>query len=116
MIRYGNAATPAERRKKIISNLDPDIVTATGRINMKALEAKYQKENDIFTEQTDKFGKAMDAINRLSKAERAVILLYIELRNKSAVAELLGVSSTYTQREINRILTKIEQNNNNNNR
>lgn len=85
---------------------------------MKALEAKYQKESDIFTEQPDRYRKAMDAINELTKAERAVILLYIELKNKSAVAELLGISSTYTQREIKRImekiLTKIEQRNNNN--
>lgn len=88
-------------------------MTTTGRIDMKALEAKYQKESDIFTEQPDRYRKAMDAINELTKAERAVILLYIELRNKSAVAELLGISSTYTQREIKRImekiLTKIEQ-------
>lgn len=85
---------------------------------MKALEAKYQKESDIFTEQPDRYRKAMDAINELTKAERAVILLYIELKNKSAVAELLGISSTYTLREIKRImekiLTKIEQRNNNN--
>ncbi|MBC8033292.1 MAG: sigma-70 family RNA polymerase sigma factor [Chitinophagaceae bacterium] len=58
--------------------------------------------------QNERLHLLMDAIQHLSKVEKAVILLYLEEKSYEEMSDIMGVSKTNIGTKINRIKTKLE--------
>lgn len=71
-----------------------------------AEETMFQARPDVY-EESD-FEKLQDAISKLSRPEKAIILLYLEKHSYKEIALMIGITETNVGAKINRIKTKLK--------
>ncbi len=76
-------------------------------IDTKALMGEYAKNEDIFSEESEKVRLTKEALWDLSPTDRLLICLYSEIQSLRKLGELLGVSRTTAYLQIKRIKEKI---------
>jgi DNA-directed RNA polymerase specialized sigma subunit len=77
-------------------------------IDTKALLKEYEKNNDIFSEESEKVRLTKEALWQLSETDRLLICLYSEIQSLRKLGELLGVSRTTAYLQIKQIKEKIK--------
>ena len=80
----------------------------------KKLHQNFEKEAHIFywEEQTfdEKFKQLYHFIGQLKAFEKALIVLYLEGKKNSEIADIMGISATNVSTILNRIKTKLSNN------
>lgn len=77
---------------------------------------EYELKDRIAKQKSTKQDKLYRAINLLSEVEKAIIILYLEDYSYREIAEIVGISETYTGVKINRIKTELQRRLNNGNK
>lgn len=74
-------------------------------LNLKDINDEYKiDKTDIFTDLDENYIKLINIIdNKLTKAERIIILMYAELQSIRKVGQVLGVSQSTAYNELTRI-------------
>ena len=72
-------------------------------IDTKALVNEYAKNEDIFSEESEKVRLTKEALWELSDTDRLLICLYSEIQSLRKLGELLGVSRTTAYLQIKQI-------------
>ena len=74
-------------------------------LNLKDINDEYKiDKTDIFTDLDEYYIKLINIIdNKLTKAERIIILMYAELQSIRKVGQVLGVSQSTAYNELTRI-------------
>ena len=78
-------------------------------IDTKALVNEYAKNEDIFSEESEKVRLTKEALWELSDTDRLLICLYSEIQSLRKLGELLGVSRTTAYLQITQIKERIKQ-------
>lgn len=78
-------------------------------IDTKALMNEYAKNEDIFSEESEKVRLTKEALWQLSDTDRLLICLYSEIQSLRKLGELLGVSRTTAYLQIKQIKERIKQ-------
>jgi RNA polymerase sigma-70 factor, ECF subfamily len=76
-------------------------------INIELSKNEYNISEDEYPDGSDKKDLLYLAINRLSDAEKAIIILYLDDYNYKEIAEIIGVSENNAGVKINRIKNQI---------
>lgn len=66
-------------------------------------------EEESYQEKEDRINLVQQAINKLSKAEKAIIILYMDDYSYEEIAEIAGISISNVGVKINRIKTKLQK-------
>ncbi len=66
-------------------------------------------EDDSYTEKEERISLVNKAINRLSKAEKAIIILYMDDYSYEEISEISGLTISNVGVKINRIKTKLQK-------
>lgn len=70
----------------------------------------YAFAGDIFSEDSPKVARLKWILsNRLSRAERTILILYAEADNCRLVGEALSVSESYARKRVNAIREKVKR-------
>lgn len=77
-------------------------------IDTKALVNEYAKNEDIFSEESEKVRLTKEALWQLSDTDRLLICLYAEIQSLRKLGELLGVSRTTAYLQIKQIKERIK--------
>jgi RNA polymerase sigma-70 factor, ECF subfamily len=79
-------------------------------------DVKANKMQDIINEVDDKQEKLFFAINSLTEIDKAIITLYLDEFSYQEIADIVGISESYTGVKINRIKSEILKSFNNGNK
>lgn len=78
------------------------------KYNLKAIFEDYEKDDDIFSNESQKVKVIKDAIsNRLTEAEKIILLLYAETGSMRQLAKDLDVSHSSVIKAVDEIKLKI---------
>lgn len=77
-------------------------------IDTKALVNEYAKNEDIFSDESEKVRLTKEALWQLSDTDRLLICLYAEIQSLRKLGELLGVSRTTAYLQIKQIKERIK--------
>jgi RNA polymerase sigma-70 factor, ECF subfamily len=70
---------------------------------------EYDLQDNQIKEDSTRQDILYRAINLLSEVEKAIIILYLEDYSYKEIAEIMGISETYTGVKINRIKTELQK-------
>lgn len=73
-------------------------------------EAIFQiaAEEDVSDEYRDKMALLYQFINKLDELDKAIIILYLDVKSYKEIAEIIGLTETHVGRKINRIKGKLK--------
>lgn len=94
---------------RVVLNTAIDIIRKESirPIHTEISKNEYNITEDEYNNPSDKKDKLYQAINYLSDAEKAIIILYLENYSYKEIAEIIGLSESNTGVKINRIKNQL---------